>query len=119
MFSFDNVLICPKRSKAPSRSAIILERERSGTTWKGIPIFASNMNTLSAIEPITRSMSRNVRQECQAKSAARTRGFDEIFLAQSVHEQPGCPATIRVGTSVKRAAHQESVRLTFELTIAY
>ena len=38
---FDDVLIRPKRSEAPSRSAIVLEREHrflnSGATWKGIP----------------------------------------------------------------------------------
>jgi len=47
---FDDVLIRPKRSEAPSRSAIILEREHrflnSGATWKGIPIVASNMDTV-------------------------------------------------------------------------
>ena len=46
---FDDVLIRPKRSEAPSRSAIILERQHrflnSGATWKGIPIVASNMDT--------------------------------------------------------------------------
>jgi len=50
---FDDVLIRPKRSEAPSRAAIILEREHrflnSGTTWKGIPIVASNMDTVGTI----------------------------------------------------------------------
>ncbi len=50
---FDDVLIRPKRSEAPSRSAIILEREHrflnSGATWKGIPIVASNMDTVGTI----------------------------------------------------------------------
>jgi GMP reductase len=47
---FDDVLIRPKRSEAPSRSAIALEREyrflNSGARWKGIPIVASNMDTV-------------------------------------------------------------------------
>ncbi len=47
---FDDVLIRPKRSEAPSRSAIILEREytflNSGGRWTGIPIMAANMDTV-------------------------------------------------------------------------
>lgn len=47
---FEDVLIRPKRSEAPSRSAIILEREftflNSGQTWTGVPIVASNMDTV-------------------------------------------------------------------------
>ena len=50
---FDDVLIRPKRSEAPSRSAIILEREykflNSGATWTGIPIVASNMDTVGTM----------------------------------------------------------------------
>ena len=50
---FDDVLIRPKRSEAPSRSSIILEREHrflnSGSTWKGIPIVASNMDTVGTM----------------------------------------------------------------------
>jgi GMP reductase len=50
---FDDVLIRPKRSEAPSRSAIILEREHrflnSGATWKGIPVVASNMDTVGTM----------------------------------------------------------------------
>ncbi len=50
---FDDVLIRPKRSEAPSRSAIILERQHrflnSGRTWKGIPIVASNMDTVGTL----------------------------------------------------------------------
>lgn len=50
---FDDVLIRPKRSEAPSRSAIALEREHrflnSGAVWKGIPIVASNMDTVGTM----------------------------------------------------------------------
>lgn len=50
---FDDVLIRPKRSEAPSRAAIILEREHrflnSQATWKGIPIVASNMDTVGTM----------------------------------------------------------------------
>ena len=47
---FHDVLIRPKRSEAPSRSDIELQREyrflNSGAIWKGIPIVASNMDTI-------------------------------------------------------------------------
>lgn len=50
---FDDVLIRPKRSEAPSRSAIILERKHrflnSGATWTGIPLVASNMDTVGTM----------------------------------------------------------------------
>jgi GMP reductase len=50
---FHDVLIRPKRSEAPSRSSIELEREyrflNSGLTWKGIPIVASNMDTIGTM----------------------------------------------------------------------
>ena len=52
--SFHDVLIRPKRSESPSRSAIELEREHrflnSGATWRGIPIVASNMDTIGTME---------------------------------------------------------------------
>jgi GMP reductase len=47
---FDDVLIRPKRSEAPSRSAIVLTREyrflNSEASWSGIPIVAANMDTV-------------------------------------------------------------------------
>jgi GMP reductase len=47
---FDDVLIRPKRSEAPSRTSIDLRREHrylnSGGRWRGIPIVASNMDTV-------------------------------------------------------------------------
>lgn len=50
---FDDVLIRPKRSEAPSRSAIVLERSyhflSSGGTWQGIPLVASNMDTVGTL----------------------------------------------------------------------
>ena len=50
---FDDVLIRPKRSEAPSRASIVLQREyrflNSGATWKGIPIVASNMDTVGTM----------------------------------------------------------------------
>ena len=47
---FDDVLIRPKRSVAPSRASIELNREyrfqsASGATWAGIPIIAANLDT--------------------------------------------------------------------------
>jgi len=50
---FDDVLIRPKRSEAPSRATVVLQREyrflNSGATWKGIPIVASNMDTVGTM----------------------------------------------------------------------
>lgn len=50
---FDDVLIRPKRSEAPSRASVVLQREyrflNSGATWKGIPIVASNMDTVGTM----------------------------------------------------------------------
>lgn len=47
---FDDVLIRPKRSEAPSRAAIDLNREfrflNGGGAWRGVPIVASNMDTI-------------------------------------------------------------------------
>lgn len=46
---FSDVLICPKRSEAPSRKNVNLIRTfsflNSGASWTGIPIVASNMAT--------------------------------------------------------------------------
>jgi GMP reductase len=51
---FDDVLIRPKRSEAPSRSDVGLEREyrflNSARTWRGIPLVASNMDTIGTLE---------------------------------------------------------------------
>jgi len=50
---FDDVLIRPKRSEAPSRATIVLERDykflNSGAAWRGIPIVASNMDTVGTL----------------------------------------------------------------------
>ncbi len=50
---FDDVLIRPKRSEAPSRAAIELTRNHrflhSGATWRGVPIVASNMDTIGTM----------------------------------------------------------------------
>lgn len=47
---FDDVLIRPKRSEAPSRAAIVLERDyqflNSGQSWQGVPLVAANMDTV-------------------------------------------------------------------------
>src|SRR5262249_39500425 len=45
--------IRPKRSEAPSRSAIHLDRDytflNSGQTWQGVPLVASNMDTVGTM----------------------------------------------------------------------
>jgi len=51
---FSNVLITPKRSKLESRSQVSLERTftfpNTKETWNGIPIMASNMDTVGTLE---------------------------------------------------------------------
>ena len=51
---FSDVLIRPKRTILESRSEINLEREfkfpHSNKSWKGIPIIASNMDTVGTKE---------------------------------------------------------------------
>jgi GMP reductase len=51
---FDDVLIRPKRSEAPSRASVDLHREHrflnSGAKWRGVPIVASNMDTVGTIQ---------------------------------------------------------------------
>ena len=51
---FEDVLIVPKRSNLNSRSEVDLETEylmvNSGRIWKGIPIIASNMDSIGTIE---------------------------------------------------------------------
>jgi GMP reductase len=50
---FDDVLIRPKRSEAPSRASVELEREyrflNGGGTWRGVPIVAANMDTVGTL----------------------------------------------------------------------
>jgi len=49
-FDFDDVLIRPKRSEAPSRASVDMNREfrflNGKGTWRGVPIVASNMDTV-------------------------------------------------------------------------
>ena len=49
----DDVLIRPKRSESPSRASVVLQREyrflNSGASWRGIPIVASNMDTVGTM----------------------------------------------------------------------
>ena len=51
---FSDVLIRPKKTTLESRNDIILEREftfpHSTQVWKGIPIIASNMDTIGTID---------------------------------------------------------------------
>ena len=51
---FDDVLIKPKRTTIKSRNDVNIEREfifkNSKRTWKGVPIIASNMDTIGTFE---------------------------------------------------------------------
>jgi GMP reductase len=50
---FDDVLIRPKRSEAPTRSTVDLQREyrflNSQRSWSGIPLVASNMDSIGTV----------------------------------------------------------------------
>ena len=64
---FSDVLIRPKRSTLESRSEVNLEREfkfpHSTQIWKGIPIIASNMDTVGTI-PMYKSLKQNNMLTC-------------------------------------------------------
>ena len=51
---FDDVLIRPKRSEAPSRSSVELHRRyhflNSRQSWSGIPLVASNMDSIGTVQ---------------------------------------------------------------------
>lgn len=51
---YKDVLFCPKRSTLKSRGDVVLEREftfpHSKSKWKGIPIVASNMDSIGTFE---------------------------------------------------------------------
>lgn len=61
---FDDVLIRPKRTPLESRKQVSLEREftflHSGETWSGIPIIASNMDTVGTFEMANSLMEYNM-----------------------------------------------------------
>ncbi len=65
-FDFDDVLIRPKRSVAPSRASIDLKREYrfqttpSGQGWAGIPIIASNFDTVGTMRMATALHDQNM-----------------------------------------------------------
>jgi len=67
---FSDVLIRPKRSTLNSRNEINLEREftftHSKQYWKGIPIIASNMDTVGTIE-MFKTLSKNKILTCLYK----------------------------------------------------
>lgn len=92
---FDDVLIRPKRSEAPSRSAIILEREHrflnSGATWKGIPIVASNMDTVG-----TMAMARALGPEMMACLHKYYSDADLIEFFHSNHDRTSAFFTVGI-----------------------
>jgi len=65
-FDFDDVLIRPKRSIAPSRAAIELTRSyrfqtnRTAEGWAGIPIIASNFDTIGTLRMASALHERNM-----------------------------------------------------------
>lgn len=62
--TFNDVLIRPKRSLLHSRSQVKLERtfrfKSSGQEWTGIPIIASNMDTVGTFEVATALLKHNL-----------------------------------------------------------
>lgn len=67
---FDDVLIKPKRSEAPSRRDVVLDRTytflNSDATWHGVPIIASNMDTIGTFE-MARELCRHRMWTCLHK----------------------------------------------------
>lgn len=67
---YSDVLICPKRSEAPSRKNVNLTRNyiflNSGATWQGVPIIASNMSTVGTFS-MARALSRKSMISCLHK----------------------------------------------------
>ena len=66
---FSDVLIRPKRTVINSRSVVDLTREfkfKNGLAWKGIPIMASNMDTIGTFDVLD-VLSRNDMLTCLTK----------------------------------------------------
>ena len=84
---FDDVLIRPKRSEAPSRSGVDLEREyrflNSAHTWRGTPLVASNMDTIGTLE-MTRALGPQL-LTCLHKHYAETQLVP--FLLEGAHRE--------------------------------
>ena len=51
---FDDVLLVPQRSRTASRKEVELSRNfsfyHSNRIWKGVPIFAANMDTTGTVD---------------------------------------------------------------------
>lgn len=61
---YSDVLICPKRSEAPSRKNVELRRKytflNSRAEWEGIPILAANMSTVGTLAMAERLLERDI-----------------------------------------------------------
>ena len=78
---FDDVLIRPKRSEAPSRIDVDLHREyrflNSARVWRGVPLVASNMDTIGTLE------------------MARAFGPDMLTCLHKYHSEPDLAAFLQ------------------------
>ncbi len=67
---YSDVLICPKRSEAPSRKNVNLSRKyrflNSGVEWSGVPILAANMSTVGTFS-MARAFKRHSMMVCLHK----------------------------------------------------
>ena len=75
---FSDVLIRPKRTVINSRSEVDLTREfkfRNGLAWKGIPIMASNMDTIGTFD-VMNVLSNNNMLTCLTKFYSKTDFID-------------------------------------------
>ena len=61
---YSDVLICPKRSEAPSRKNVDLHRKytflNSRQEWEGVPILAANMSTVGTLAMAERLLERDM-----------------------------------------------------------
>jgi GMP reductase len=81
---YSDVLICPKRSEAPSRKNVNLTRKyrflNSGVEWQGVPILAANMSTVGTFD-MARAFHRRSMMACLHKHydlAGLVKFFSEI-----------------------------------------
>jgi GMP reductase len=73
---FCDVLIRPKRSNISSRKQVSLSRRfkfKNGKTWEGVPIVASNMDTIGTIE-MSKSLTKHNMITCLSKHI----DFDDV-----------------------------------------
>ncbi len=86
---FKDVIIRPKRSEAPSRKDIIIDKKytylNSKSTWSGIPIIASNMDTTGTIS-MAKALAKHKMMTCLHKHYE----VNELVSFFDKHQNPDC-----------------------------